>query len=98
MQPEEEASIRHHPIGMRPGVAGARLRETEALVELDRRANIARADADLEEAAEHVRCAAARPKRRVPRRRGTGRARTASSPGNAVQSDRTGSARARRGR
>ena len=53
VQADEEAPVGEDAVGMRPGVAGAALRESQRLVELHGRADVAGRDADFEELAEH---------------------------------------------
>ena len=66
VQPEEHAAVRQHAVGMRPGLGRVRLREAEALVEFDRRADVRGADADLVKAAEHAAVSYAEASRAAP--------------------------------
>ena len=53
VQADAEATIPHHRIPMRPGVAGLVLFESQALVEMDGRDDLFRGQAQFQETSNH---------------------------------------------
>src|SRR3569833_3325860 len=72
MQANEQPAVGQHAVGMRPGICGGGLGETQALIEFYRRADIRSRDTDLVKASEHARGCQLRRTRRARRRGGGG--------------------------